>query len=97
MTDAQMLTALKIDLGITVSAYDTRLQELLTNAKDAIIAEGAESLDPSANFDDAQLVVMYAAWRWQQRRDGGGMPRMLRYALNNRVFGEKAAEGGAGA
>jgi hypothetical protein len=34
---------------------------------------------------------MYAAYLWRQRVTGEGMPRMLRYALNNRLFSRKAA------
>ena len=38
-------------------------------------------------------MVMYAAWMWRRRDSMEGMPMMLRIALNNRVFGEKAASG----
>lgn len=55
-----------------------------------ITREGA-TLDVS-NLEDAQLVVMYSAWTWRKRDTGEGMPRMLRWALNNRIFGEKAHE-----
>ena len=87
-----MLTMLKTDLGIrTSTAYDERLQQLLTAAQRAIIAEGASDLDASDPLDQ-QLIVMYAAWLWRRRDDMPGMPRMLRLALNNRVFGRKAGE-----
>ena len=43
---------------------------------------------------DRDLVVMYAGWLWRSRTTGEGMPRMLRYALNNRLFSRKAAGGG---
>ena len=85
-----MLTMLKTDLGIlTTTAYDTRLGQLLTAAQQAIINEGASTLDAS-DVSDMQLIVMYAAWLWRKRDDMPGMPRMLRLALNNRVFAEKA-------
>lgn len=81
-----MLTMLKTDLGIrTLTAYDERLRQLLTAAKDAIIGEGASDLDASDPLDQ-QLIVMYAAWLWRKRDEMPGMPRMLRLALNNRVF-----------
>ena len=81
---------LKTDLGIlTTTAYDTRLTQLLTAAEQAIIAEGASTLDAS-DVMDMQLIVMYAAWLWRRRDNMDGMPRMLRLALNNRVFSEKA-------
>ncbi len=85
-----MLTMLKTDLGIlTTTAYDARLTQLLTAAEKAITAEGASTLDASDAMD-MQLIVMYAAWLWRRRDNMDGMPRMLRLALNNRVFAEKA-------
>lgn len=85
-----MLTMLKTDLGIrTSTAYDARLTQLLTAASQAIIAAGASTLN-QADPLDMQLIVMYAAWLWRRRDNMDGMPMMLRRALNNRVFGEKA-------
>lgn len=92
MTDAQIaaiLASLKVDLGIMrTTAYDERLTEIIKSSYKMIVAEGA-SLDVS-QIEDAQLVVMYAAWTWRRRDTGEGMPRMLRLALNDRVLGEKA-------
>ena len=87
MNESTMLQMLKIDLGITTSAYDERLSQYLTSAKEAVIAEGI-SLDDSI-VSDGNLVVMYAAWMWRKRDTNEGMPRMLRWQLNNRLFGEK--------
>lgn len=86
--DSELLTMLKTDLGITTTAYDSRLEQVLSAASSAIVAAGAATLD-TAQLSDAQLVVMYAAWLWRRRDDMSGMPRMLQWALNNRVFGEK--------
>lgn len=87
-----MLTMLKTDLGImTSTAFDVRLTQLLTAAKQAIIKEGASTLDASDTLD-MELIVMYAAWLWRKRDSMEGMPRMLRYKLNNRVLGEKAGD-----
>ena len=85
-----MLTMLKTDLGIrTSTAYDARLTQLLTAAESAIRKEGASTLNASDPLDQ-QLIVMYAAWLWRRRDNMEGMPRMLRWTLNNRIFGEKA-------
>jgi len=85
-----MLTMLKTDLGIrTSTAYDARLTQLLTAADTAIRKEGASTLDASDPLDQ-QLIVMYAAWLWRRRDNMEGMPRMLRWTLNNRIFSEKA-------
>lgn len=89
-----MLTMLKTDLGISTStAYDTRLTQLLTVAQDAIIKEGASDLDASDPLD-MQLIVMYAAWLWRRRDNMDGMPRMLRWHINNRVFRLAGGENG---
>ena len=86
MADSTMLAMLKTDLGISTStAYNTRLEQLLTAAQDAITKEGASDLDASDPLD-MQLIVMYAAWLWRRRDNMDGMPRMLRWSLNNRVF-----------
>ena len=87
MNESTMLDMLKIDLGITTTAYDERLLQYLTSARDAITKEGI-TLDDSV-ISDGNLVVMYAAWMWRKRATNEGMPRMLRWQLNNRLFGEK--------
>ena len=88
----ELLSMLKVDLGImSTTAYDERLSQYLENALDSIKEEGA-TID-LAVLKDKQLVVMYAAWTWRKRESGEGMPRMLRYALNNRIFGEKVKNG----
>ena len=89
MNQSEMLMALKTDLGITASVYDTRLTQLLTIARSEIEAEGA-NLNPSASMCDGNLIVMYAAWLWRRRDTMIAMPRMLRWQLNNRIFGVKA-------
>lgn len=86
-----LLTMLKVDLGITSNGYDTRLTQILETSEKAIIKEGASTLDKT-QLEDAQLIVMYAAWIWRRRNTGDGMPRMLRWSLNNRIFAEKARE-----
>ena len=93
MTDQDLLTMLKVDLGFTGTGQnriDTRLSQLLKSAEAEIIREGATTLDKT-QIDDAQLIVMYAAWLWRKRDTQDGMPRMVRYAINNRVFSEKMA------
>lgn len=88
-----MLTMLKIDLGIKGSAYDTRLGQYLDYSLAELQGKGAV-LDTAA-IQDQQLIVMYAAWLWRRRDSGEGMPRMLRYALNNRLMGRVGTGGQA--
>ena len=89
MTEQDRLTMLKTDLGITSTGYDARLKQVLTSSEKAIRREGVSTLD-NTNLDDCQLIVMYASWIWRKRDSGDGMPRMLRWSLNNRVLSEKA-------
>lgn len=86
MNTDTMLVALKVDLGITTTAYDERLIQYLESAKAYIEAEG---ITIENTIEDGNLVVMYASWLWQKRKENIGMPRMLRWALNNRLFTEK--------
>lgn len=89
---ANLLTMLKVDLGITSTVYDERLTQVLAAAEGAIAREGGVlNLDSP---EDCQLVVMYAAWLWRRRDAMEEMPRMVRWALNNNVFGN-AMSGGA--
>ena len=87
MSNEQLLAMLKIDLGITASLYDTRLSQYLKTAQDEIEREGA-TLSPSDDVADANLVIQYAAWMWRKRDTGEGMPRMIRWQINNRLFSE---------
>lgn len=87
MTIGDILTMLKVDLGITTTAYDERLEQYVESAKTQIEREGAVlSLEV---VDHVQTIIMYAAWMWRRRDTGEGMPRMLRYQLNNLVLSQK--------
>lgn len=85
-----ILSMLKTDLGMTTTAYDARFLQLIDSAKEFISAEGY-TLDLT-KADDMQLVKMYADYLWRRRDSQSGMPRMLRFALNNKVFAQKAGE-----
>ena len=79
-----MLDMLRTDLGITTNKYDVRLYKLIESAQKMIETEGItiDDTDPQ----DQQLVVSYAAWMWRRRDTMEGMPRMLRWQLNNRLM-----------
>ena len=96
MTDAELLVMLKADLEIITDymdqaareAKDAELGQYISAAETFIGTEGI-TLDLS-DLGDCQLTVMYAAWLYRKRKDdGAGMPRMLRWNLNNRLFREK--------
>lgn len=90
-----MLEMLKIDLGISSTVYDTRLNQYLEAAQKECEREGV-SFPSTLEVEDMQLIVMYAAWMWRRRDGEAGkygaghsMPTMLRKMLNNRVFSQK--------
>ena len=86
MTEASaLLQALKIDLGISSNAFNDRLTAYLQSAQQAITREGVTLTDSA---EDNMLTVQYAAWTWRHRDTGAGLPRMLRWALNNRICSE---------
>lgn len=87
MTDTEMLNMLKVDLGISGDAYDERLGHYIESATKNIGIEGI-TLDTDSVLD-CNLVIQYAAWLWRKRINGDGMPRMLRWELNQRLFHEK--------
>ena len=82
-----ILQMLKTDLRIMTNAFDGRLAQYIVAAQANMDREGA-ALDAS-KFDDIQLIVTYAAWTWRRRDTMEGMPRMLRWQLNNRIFSGK--------
>lgn len=85
MNDANLLIMLKQNLSMTTSSRDEYLSALLGEAKRLIEEEGIEIAD-----GDWNLVVMYAAYLFRKRaEDNPQMPRMLRYALNNRLLSGK--------
>lgn len=92
MTQADLLTLLQADLNI-LSPDATRLaqlQHLIATAIQLIAREGATLTEPYS-AEDGQLIIMYAAYLFRKRATAEPMPRMLRWALNNRIFSEKAA------
>lgn len=90
MTDAELLTMTKLNLQLAGTAFDDYLSELIIPAaKKAIAQEGITLVLDDLN--DCNIVVMHASYLYRRRADSdAAMPRMLRYALNNRLFSEKA-------
>ena len=91
MTQADLLTLLQADLNI-LSPDPTRLAQLnhLIEAALQLIAREGVTLQEPFSAEDGQLVIMYAAYLFRKRATGEAMPRMLRWALNNRVLSAKA-------
>lgn len=105
MTLTDILAMLKANLEIINTIQDTYLNQLITVALAEISREGITLKVENGVYasDDANIIVMYAAYLYRNRavdeRTIGsyntaafasqGMPRMLRYALNNRLLSEK--------
>ena len=84
----------KSNLQIAGGSFDDYLNFLIDAAQNAIKAEGV-TIDFDA-IDDCNLIVMYTSYLYRKRvGDDPVMPRMLRYALNNRLFSQKT-KGGEG-
>lgn len=91
--DIEILAILKVDLGISSTALDQYLQLLIDSARAFIAEEGIVLNDSSSS--DGTLVEMYAAYLYRKRREEtAAMPRMLRWALNNRLFAQKGDTNG---
>ena len=87
MTNGEMLVMVKQNLAIISPAWNEYLENLIEVAKQSI---GREGITLEDTMEDNNLVVMYAAYLYRKRtEDAGPMPRMLRYALNNRLCAEK--------
>ena len=87
MANETVLEILKIDLQISTNKLDDYLTNLVSAAKEYISTEG---IVLGNSQGDVNLVVMYAAYLDRKRREDGPMPRSLRWALNNRLFSQKA-------
>ena len=89
MTDADILTMLQVDLGEMYPGEQRKayLQQAIGAARAVVTREG-RSL--TGSIADGQLVEMYAAYLVRKRATEEAMPRMLRWALNNRLFSQKA-------
>lgn len=102
MNNADILLMLKANLEKATTSQDVYLSQLLEVAFKAIQEEGikiekiaSEVADYEIeDIQDVNLMVMYAAYLYRKRADEGSpqMPRMLRYALNNRLFSQKMKE-----
>lgn len=86
MSDAEILTLLKLQIQILTDALDTYLLQIIEARKQMIRREGILA-DSSAEY--VQIVLMQAAYLYNKRDTGEGEPRALRYAKNNLLFSQK--------
>lgn len=89
MTAANVLPLLQVDLG-ELYLTDER-KNYLSQVIDAAIAFiTREGITLEDTVEDLQLAEMYAAYLVRKRNTTEAMPRMLRWALNNRLFSQKS-------
>ena len=90
MTNTEILALLQVDLGEMYPSIQREqyLNQTIDAARGFIAREG---IDLTGSVEDGQLVEMYAAYLIRKRANDTGMPRMLRWALNNRLFSQKAS------
>ena len=93
MTGEERLILLKSDLELMGSTKDKYLSHLLQVAELEIAKEG---ISLTESIDDENLRIMYAAYLYRKRAaENTTMPRMLRWALNNRLMKQEGAIGNA--
>lgn len=87
MTTNDLLIMLMADLGEpNASTARKTWLELQINAAIAFIRTEGVQLSAPYSVEDGALIIMYAAYLVRKRDTTEAMPRMLRWALNNRIF-----------
>lgn len=83
-TKANLLSLLKLDLGISHNLRDTYFSNLIIGAQIEIERTGA-ILDLT-KADDQMLTVDYAAWTYRKRLENIPLSRNIQIRINNRVI-----------
>ena len=93
-TTANVLSMVKINLGISTTAYDAAIINDVSYARSCLSDFGLilDETDPS----EAYLTVMYTTWLWRERETGQKMPRMLEAAMNNKLAHQLMSDATAG-
>lgn len=96
MTKEFLMQILISDLDMICITNDRRilLDHLVESSKAYMRTAGINVADGTEEHpftrEDADLIRMYAGYLYRKRTIGEEMPRMLRLALNNRLFSQKA-------
>ena len=96
LTDGDLLELLKIELNKPASFVEPVLVLKLGAARERIEKHGI-MLDMTS-YDDAELLVAYAAWLYRLKGEDPektAMPLMLKRALNDRIIAAVGARSGA--
>lgn len=88
-TLAICLSLFKLDLGIT---HNLRDEIFINRIKDAELELKSKPIDLSKETArDTQLIVDYAVWNYRKRQEDVGLPRNLKFRINNRVIQKAGA------
>ena len=87
MTDEHLLALLRADLEQPSPTVNDYLMHLIDVSKERIEKTGIVIDEES--HGDAGIIVMYAAWLYRKRKTQESMSRMLRSAINDRLFSQK--------
>ena len=93
MEVSTVLSLLQVDLG-ELHPSEQRLAYLTQVIRAAQSFMEREGISLNDSVEDLQLVELYAAYLVRKRATQEAMPRMLRWALNNRLFHQKSQSGG---
>lgn len=90
MTTSDILVLLEADLDM-IQPDATRLVQLnhLIDVATAAIEREGVTFSTPYTIEQGHLIVMYAAYLFRKRKTDEGMPRMLRWSLNNLLFSQK--------
>jgi len=89
VTLSNLLTLLKLDLGITHDLRDTYFTNILESAESELTKMGVDL--SSSTVEDIQLIVDYAVWNYRKRQEDVGLSRNLKFRINNRVIQKAGA------
>ena len=93
MEVSTVLSLLQVDLG-ELYPSEQRLAYLTQVIRAAQSFMEREGISLNDSVEDLQLVELYAAYLVRKLATQEAMPRMLRWALNNRLFHQKTQSGG---
>ena len=96
LTDENLLELLKIELNKPAPFVESVLRLKIGAAKERIEKHGI-MLDLTS-YDDAELVVSYAAWLYRLKNEDPektAMPAMLKRSLHDRIISAVGARSGA--
>jgi len=86
---ATCLSLFKLDLGITHNLRDSFFSNLIQSTISELEGMGVDL--SSSTVEDIQLTVDYSSWMYRKRDQDVGLPRRLKFKINNRVIQKAGA------